>query len=170
MAEHGQNMPAHVDTIDWPKWQPTETAVLCFTVDGDRVLLINKKTGLGAGKVNAPGGRIERGESAERAAVREVKEEVGLDVGGLRKAGELFFEFVDGYKLHGTVFFASEFAGTPVETREADPFWCRVSQIPYERMWEDDRYWLPLALDGVEFRAYFVFDGDRMLSKRIEII
>jgi 8-oxo-dGTP diphosphatase len=36
-------------------------------------------------------------------------------------------------------------------------------------MWEDDRYWLPLALGGQSFRAFFVFDGDRMLSKRVDL-
>ena len=69
------NIPHHVDDIDWPLWQFTEHAVLCFIVDGDRILLIHKKTGLGAGKVNGPGGRIEPGESPLQAAVRETEEE-----------------------------------------------------------------------------------------------
>jgi 8-oxo-dGTP diphosphatase len=159
-----------VEAIDWPSWKPTETAVLCFVRDGDRLLLINKKTGLGAGKVNAPGGRIDPGETAHDAAVREVREEVCVEASDLSLAGELFFQFTDGYKLHGTVFFAAQHAGTPAETPEADPFWCAIRDIPYERMWEDDRYWLPLALAGTRFKAYFVFDGDRMLSKRVDTI
>src|SRR4051794_35353585 len=44
---------------DWAAWVPRERAVLCFIVCGGRVLLIHKKRGLGAGKVNAPGGKIE---------------------------------------------------------------------------------------------------------------
>ena len=46
-------------------WKPVEEAVLCFVRDREnrRVLLIHKKTGLGAGLINAPGGRIEKGES-----------------------------------------------------------------------------------------------------------
>ena len=109
-------------------------------------------------------------ETAEEAAVREVREEVGVEASGLTRAGELSFQFVDGYALHGTVFFASAHTGTPHATREADPFWCPVDEIPYERMWEDDRYWLPLALEGKPFRAFFAFDGDRMLSRRIALL
>ncbi len=158
-----------VGGIDWDTWTPTEAAVLCFVRDNGQVLLIHKKTGLGAGKINAPGGRIDPGETPEQAAVREVREEVRVVPSGLRKTGELFFQFTDGYKLHGTVFFASHHTGTPGSTPEADPFWCPIDRIPYKRMWEDDQYWLPLALDGIPFRAYFIFNEDKMLSKRIEI-
>jgi hypothetical protein len=77
-----------------------------------------------------------------------VREEVGVEASGLTKVGELSFQFVDGYALHGTVFFASTHSGTPHATREADPFWCPVDEIPYERMWEDDRYWLPSRSKG----------------------
>jgi 8-oxo-dGTP diphosphatase len=137
--------------------------------DGDRLLLIHKKTGLGAGKVNAAGGRIEPGETAVRAAVRETVEEVCMEPLNPEKRGELFFQFKDGYKLHGEVFFSTEFSGTPGETREADPFWCALSDIPYNDMWEDDRYWLPLALQGIPFKAYFIFDNDRMVDKKIDL-
>ena len=44
---------------DWARWTPTERAALCFVVTGGRVLLIRKKRGLGAGKVNGPGGRLD---------------------------------------------------------------------------------------------------------------
>ncbi|RKX74483.1 MAG: NUDIX hydrolase, partial [Spirochaetes bacterium] len=54
-------------------WKPVEEAVLCFIRDRkeEKVLLIHKKTGLGAGLINAPGGRIDPGETPEEAAVRE---------------------------------------------------------------------------------------------------
>lgn len=170
MSDSGPAVPSDVEAIDWSAWVPSERAVLCFVRDGDALLLIHKKTGLGAGKVNAPGGRIEPGESAEAAAVREVREEVCVEATGLRETGELSFQFADGFSLHGTVFFASSHAGEPRATREADPFWCPIGEIPWDRMWEDDRHWLPLALEGKRFRAFFVFDGDRMLSRRIDLL
>ena len=76
--------PGGFAEVDWSRWEPTERAVLCFVRDGDRLLLIHKKTGLGAGKVNAPGGRIDPGEAAEEAAVREVREEVGVELADIR--------------------------------------------------------------------------------------
>ncbi|MGO9308592.1 MAG: hypothetical protein ACLQDL_06170, partial [Spirochaetia bacterium] len=82
--------------------------------------------------------------------------------------GELSFQFVDGYALHGTVFTASGFDGELCETREAAPLWTPLESIPYERMWADDALWLPLLLDGRRFRGYFIFDGDRMLDALLE--
>jgi 8-oxo-dGTP diphosphatase len=164
---NGKNGLQDVNGIDWSSWIPTERAVLCFVRDNGRILLIHKKTGLGAGKVNAPGGRIEPGELPSHAAIRETAEEVRIAVRDLYETGHLYFEFTNGYRLHGTVFFSTAFTGTPSETFEATPFWCDETRIPYENMWEDDRHWLPLALAGNYIEGYFIFDDDRMLSKKV---
>jgi 8-oxo-dGTP diphosphatase len=42
-----------------------------------------------------------------------------------------------------------------------------VADVPYDRMWEDDRHWLPQVLAGASFDAWFDFDGERMISKRV---
>ena len=152
-------------SVDWNTWTPKEKAVLCFVFDGDQVLLIEKKRGLGAGKVNAPGGRIDLGETAQQAAIRETQEEVGITPIAPVAAGELSFQFIDGYSLHCTVFHTSQHTGSMMETNEANPFWCKLSELPYYRMWEDDRHWLPLMLKGEKFNGKFVFDGERMVGK-----
>src|SRR5438445_9942733 len=105
-----------VEQIDWNNWQPTEKANLCFVVQDGQILLIRKKRGLGAGKINGPGGRLEKGETALQSAIRETQEEVGVTPTGLELAGELFFQFLDGYKLHVSVFSASGCDGTLIET------------------------------------------------------
>ncbi len=155
-------------SVDWARWTPTERAVLCFIIRGGEVLLIHKKRGLGAGKVNGPGGRVEAGESDEDAAARETREEVGLTPTGLAAAGELRFQFVDGYALLCRVFTASGFSGRLVETDEALPFWAPTGAIPLDEMWTDDRYWIPWMLSGRKFLGRFHFDGDRMLSGGVE--
>jgi 8-oxo-dGTP diphosphatase len=164
----GLAAPSSVEDVDWTRWQARETAVLCYVFDRGKVLLIDKKTGLGKGKVNAPGGRIEEDESPEDAMVRELEEEVRITPADFYRAGELSFIFTDGYSLHGHVFFAESYRGEPEETSEASPFWVPVEEIPYGNMWEDDELWLPLALDGNFVTCRFIFDGDRMLSKQIE--
>ncbi|HUX14622.1 MAG TPA: 8-oxo-dGTP diphosphatase [Spirochaetia bacterium] len=156
-----------VSTFDWSHHSPVDRAVLCFIRDADRLLLIHKLRGLGKGKVIAPGGRIEKGESPLQAAIRETREEVGLTPVGLNRCGELAFVFTDGYSLDCTVFSANSYSGEPVETEEAKPFWCDIEQIPYAHMWEDDRLWLPLLLSGTDFCGYFIFDEDRMLDHRL---
>ena len=62
--------------IDWDSWMPQQRATLCFVERAARLLLIHKKRGIGAGKINGPGGRIDPGESALECAVREVREEL----------------------------------------------------------------------------------------------
>ena len=155
-------------TTDWSTWQPRERANLCFVVRGSEVLLIHKKRGLGAGKINGPGGRLEPGETAVQAAVREVQEELCVTPLDPQKRGELHFQFADGYSLHCTVYRASGWIGELVETEEAKPFWSRTDAIPYERMWADDVHWMPKFLAGEKFQGWFEFDQDRMLWSRME--
>lgn len=151
-------------TVDWDRWVPVDRAVLTFVRRAEGgVLLIIKKRGLGAGKINAPGGRIEPGETPEQAAVRETQEETGVTPSGLKQAGVLDFVFADGYSLACTVFTASDCTGRLIETEEAVPFWSRETAIPYDRMWVDDGIWLPRMLSEIPFACRFIFDGDRML-------
>lgn len=51
--------------FQWPaQWTPDILATLMFVVQKGRILLIRKKRGIGAGKVNGPGGKFEPGETA----------------------------------------------------------------------------------------------------------
>lgn len=155
--------------VEWDNWEPNMRANLIFVQQDGKVLLIRKKTGLGQGKINGPGGKLEPGETAREAAVREIREELHLHVRpeDCEEMGILRFQFVDGLALHCVVFRTHYFEGTPTETREARPHWFPVDEIPFEEMWEDDRHWLRRMLDGETFRADFVFDGEVMLEKRI---
>jgi 8-oxo-dGTP diphosphatase len=157
-----------VNQIDWSSWKPTEYANLCFVIRDGQILLIRKKRGLGAGKINGPGGRLEKGETALQAAIRETQEEIGVTPTDLGHVGELFFQFLDGYKLHVAVFAAEDCVGELRETDEATPIWTDIDKIPYHDMWEDDAHWLPLLLKRNKFRGYFVFDGEKLLSYRLD--
>jgi 8-oxo-dGTP diphosphatase len=157
-----------VSEIDWTLWTPKDRATLLFIVEEPRILLIEKKRGLGTGKVNAPGGRLEPGERAIDAAVRELREELGVGARGVVEHGELSFHFLDGYRLHCHVFRAETCEGEPIETDEAAPLWTRIDAIPFERMWADDALWLPMLLAGDRFRGRFIFDGDRMVDHDLE--
>jgi 8-oxo-dGTP diphosphatase len=150
--------------IDWERWAPTDVATLLFVVRDGQVLLIRKKRGLGAGKINAPGGRLEPGEAPRQAAIREAYEEVGITPFGIEHRGELSFQFVDGYGLHVHVFSAIGCEGQVCETDEATPLWTPLDQIPYAEMWADDALWLPKLLRGESFAGRFVFDRDAMLD------
>jgi 8-oxo-dGTP diphosphatase len=157
-----------VAEIDWERWRPADRATLLFVVRDGGILLIRKKRGLGAGKVNGPGGRLHDGETPREGAIREVREELGVIPTGVRERGELSFQFVDGYSIHVHVFRGDGYRGEPRETAEARPLWTPLEAIPYHEMWADDRIWLPEMLAGRTFHGRFVFDGDTMLDHRLE--
>lgn len=161
-------VPRKVSEIDWPRWRPRDEATLVFVVRGGELLLMRKKRGLGAGKINGPGGRIEKGESTLECAVREVREELRVTPLGVEYAGENAFQFVDGYSIRAFVFRAAGVDGEPAETEEGAPLWVPVGAIPYREMWEDDELWLPLVLARQPFRGRFVFEGDTMLDHELE--
>ena len=106
-------------------------------------------------------------ESPLEGAVREVREELRIEAIGAELVGELQFQFTDGYSIHVWVFLAERFDGTPSETEEATPIWTRIDEIPYDKMWEDDRYWLPMLIDRRPFRGRFIFNGHRMLDHQL---
>ena len=150
--------------VDWNDWQPRDPATLVFVIRDGKILLIDKKTGFGKGKINGPGGKVEPGESPEGCAVRECYEELGIRVTDLRYCGQHRFQFVDGYSLLVWVYSSAAFEGVPTESIEARPLWFPLDGIPYERMWEDDVLWLPRLIRGERFQGRWLFDGDRMLD------
>ena len=154
-------MPAE-SPIDWSTWTGEMLATILFIIKDGQVLLIEKKTGLGAGKINGPGGKIEPGESPLEAAIRETQEELLVTPHAPRKIGELKFAMSDHADIHCYVYRADDFEGTPTETHEAMPIWTPIDAIPYHRMWEDDRHWLPLLVEERTFLGCFVFQEERM--------
>ena len=160
---------ATMQQIDWAAWVPQQRATLLFVARDGRLLLIEKKRGLGAGKINGPGGRLEPGETPLQAAIREVQEEVCVTPTGVAERGLLRFQFADGLALEGTVFTATGCVGEPRETDEAVPVWIAPEALPYERMWADDRLWMPVLLAGRRFSGRFLFDGDTMLGHELEV-
>ena len=153
-----------LEDVDWNHWQASDPATLVFVIRNGRILLIDKKTGLGKGKVNGPGGKVEKGESPAQCAVRECQEELGITVSDLQYCGQHRFQFIDGYSIHVWVFKTGTYSGIPSESEEARPLWVDVEDIPYDLMWEDDRLWIPMMLRGERFDGRWIFDGDRMLD------
>jgi NAD+ diphosphatase len=64
----------------------TDPAVIMLVVDGDRCVL-SRRPGAPPGRWSALAGFVEPGETPEAAVQREVREEVGLEVSGVRYEG-----------------------------------------------------------------------------------
>ncbi|MFZ1627180.1 MAG: 8-oxo-dGTP diphosphatase [Candidatus Moraniibacteriota bacterium] len=145
---------------------------LTLLVRDGRILLGMKKRGFGAGRWNGFGGKVQENETIEEAAKRETEEECGIVIGGMTEVGihEFEFEKERGNILEVHVFRIDAFTGEPVETEEMRPEWFPIGQIPYDLMWPDDRYWLPLFLAGKKFRTRFLFgEGDTVLEQDIQV-
>lgn len=158
----------HKREVSWNDWEVQMPATLLFVLQGDQVLLIEKQRGIGAGKINGPGGKIDAGETPLECAVREVQEELCITVTDPKKRGELWFDMSDLPNIHCHVFVGTAFEGTPTSTEEAVPLWTPISEIPFDRMWDDDKYWLSEMLAGRTFIGKFVFEQEEIIWMDIE--
>jgi len=147
----------------------TTVATLCFIVHQGKVLLLHKTEGrFGGGMWNGLGGKLKVGESPQDCVRREVEEESGLEVPSPIHRGNLSFRFghdpAKDWFVH--VFTATEFSGEPRPSDEGFLRWFDFADIPFDEMWEDDRYWLPKVLRGESVTGQFSFDdaGSRLLS------
>jgi 8-oxo-dGTP diphosphatase len=144
---------------------PLKSRTLTFLLKPDQVLLGFKKTGFGAGYYLGIGGKVELDESIHEAAVREIEEEIGVTPLRLDRSGTLDFYFPwadnpDRWNQHVEVFLCQQWLGQIEESGEIRPEWFALDALPQEKMWDDARLWLPLALGGQSFRAEFLYDQD----------
>ena len=131
---------------------------------GTEVLLGRKKHGLGMGNYVGLGGKLEPGESAVDAAVREVFEESGVRVAAsdLEARGLLSYHFPhrEAWSQESSVFVCRTWSGVPTGSDELDPEWFALDAVPFDEMWDDARRWLPEVLVGGSVRRTFVFGED----------
>jgi 8-oxo-dGTP diphosphatase len=153
----------------------TIQATVCFIVKDNEVLLLKKSKGLfGQGKWNAPGGKILPNEGPKACAVREVLEETRLIVDNIEQIGRVHFyknsqRESDDWTVHA--FLARQFDGVPSGGREGKLKWFNIDALPFDDMWEDDRHWCRLALEGTRLEAWFYYSGDfeKLIDHRIEV-
>lgn len=149
----------------------TKECTLLFLVRGDEVLLAMKKRGFGSDRYNGIGGKIDPGETIEQTLVRECQEEIGVTPLNYWKIAEHDFIQDKGsspWRMYVHAYICDRWDGEPVETEEMAPEWFAISEIPYDNMWQDDKYWLPQALAGKKLIANFTFDeAENMLTHDI---
>lgn len=146
-----------------------QVLTLTLITKDKQILLGFKKRGFGMGKYNGFGGKVEKGETIEEAAAREVFEESNLELKNLKKIAVIDFAWQDNkpdLKVH--VFHSTNFAGNVEETEEMKPKWFSLDAIPFDKMWDDDQYWFPLFLAGKNFEAAFLFNhNDKVIKHEI---
>ena len=160
-----------------------EAAVLILVHPGDddeaRLVLIERAGGdyPHAGQISLPGGAIEDGETAVEAALREAREEVGLDVGqaGVGIVGELPTSdvTVSGYRVHPVVAFAERMpvvAPDGIETVAVftAPLAAFMPPAPIE-ITTADRDGYRLRYGGYRIGEYHVWGATAMILGRLGV-
>lgn len=145
---------------------PLRQATEVFLLDRNgRILLGEKKSGLGEGKVLGIGGKVESGETIVQAAIREMIEETAVVIAATDLQPVAMIDFLFPHKPQWSMqvhfFTARRWSGKPTETDEIKPVWFAQNALPLDRMWDDTRYWLPLVLDDQRFlHAQFIYSAD----------
>lgn len=144
-------------------------STIVFLTRDHEVLLGRKKRGLGEGRWNGYGGKVEPGETPLDSAIRETHEEICVIPEGLRYCADLRFEYVDGPAWRSYVFVSSAWRGDPTETEEMAPAWFPIAALPLDEMWADDAFWLPRVLAGERLAGHFRFDSsERVIWHQLE--
>ena len=139
---------------------------LAFLRKDGKILLGMKKRGFGAGRWNGFGGKVHPDETMQQAVAREYEEESTVKVLKSEHFGVIDFEFRGKPDILEVHFYeVLNYSGEPSETEEMKPQWFDTDKIPFESMWSDDPYWMPLFLKGKKFRGKIFFDeNDKVLN------
>ena len=119
---------------------PPPNAASVALIDCDRVLLIQRARKPYFGMWSLPGGRLEPGETAEQAAEREIKEELGLTVWRLHPIRRMFL--AEG-RFVLQVFATEAFEGEIVASDEVTD-WRWVTFTEFEELCSS-AFWWPMA-------------------------
>jgi 8-oxo-dGTP diphosphatase len=150
------------------------SCAMCYLKKDGKTLMIHKNRN--PKKVfykywDAPGGKIEPGETPEQAAVREMKEESGLEIKDPKLRSVMIFRNLFGKDWEVHVFTAKEFEGELInENREGSLRWIDDPDLFSLKLCEADHIFIPLFDKHDFFRAEFTHDGnDKLLEHKIEI-
>lgn len=130
-----------------------ETSAGGLVVDGERAnaALIGRLDRRGTLLWSLPKGHLEDGETAEQAAVREVREETGIDGGVLRELGAIDYWFVvENRRVHKTVHhflmeaLGGELSDEDVEVTEVA--WVPLTELDGRLAYADERRLVRRAL------------------------
>lgn len=151
---------------------------LTIPITDYEILLGVKKKRHGKGKINAPGGHVEIGETTEAAAMRELQEETGGKedkAKGIRaleykKVGEISYFQIDNpdWNQNMHIYLVTKWSGIPEETDEMSFEWFKKQNIPYQNMWDNDKYWLPQVLLGKKVRGSIIRNAESTLENTLE--
>jgi 8-oxo-dGTP diphosphatase len=133
-----------------PDAKPLLLVAACALVDADgRVLLARRPEGKKmAGLWEFPGGKLNPGETPEAALIRELKEELDIDVAAACLAPFAFASHdYEGFHLLMPLFVCRRWRGTPTPRENQTLAWVRASKLNQYEMPPADKPLIPLLRD-----------------------
>ena len=125
-----------------------------------------KKNDINEGKWIGVGGHREPNETIDECAIREVKEETGLNVHDLKCAGEVLF-VDENLKMMMYLYEITDFSGTLIECNEGDLKWIPIKDIYNYPMWEGDKLFLPKVINHEPyFKMVLTYSRDKLISAK----
>lgn len=148
-------------------------ATICYIDNGKEFLLLhrNKKPNdVHAGKWIGVGGKLEKCETPQECAVREILEETGLRVNKPVLKGIITFpDFTPDNDWYTYVFKATEFEGELIDCDEGTLEWVPYEQVLSKPTWEGDHTFLSWILeDKPFFSAKFSYKGDKLVESHVD--
>lgn len=157
------------------KFSYKKILTLCEIIDfqNKKICLGLKKKGFGAGFYNGFGGKFEKNDKTViNAAIRECHEEANIELINCNKIGIIYFSFTylpELFEVH--VYCSTKWKGKPSESDEMKPKWFDFKDIPFNKMWKDDIFWMPYLLKNEMFIGAAYFDkNNKMLNHEFKSI
>lgn len=155
-----------------PTRHSARLVTVCFVTCGDRVLLVRHPPDGDrfAGRWNGVGGHVEAGEDIREAARRELREETGLDLSGLRLRGVVHESGLLGRDFVLFVFTARAESCEAFSAEGRELAWHRIADLAELPLVHDVEILLQRALaPGEPFFAVETYDGgDRHTDLRMD--
>ncbi len=109
--------------------KPIRKAVRCYLIKDNEVVVTKYKKGnKKEGYYDIPGGKIEEGESPKQTAIREMKEETGIEIQNLKYKGIMIIEYPNRMFIFDT-FISKEYEGEPQEFEENTSEWIDIDEL-----------------------------------------
>jgi len=147
-------------------------ATLCYVIKDNKTLMIyrnKKENDYHEGKWNGLGGKFEAGESPEDCAIREMKEETGLDVKSPIMKGFITFPNFDGVDdWYVFVFVFKEFEGELIDSPEGHLEWINNDKLTELNLWEGDKIFLPWLFQDKFFSAKFDYENGKFVDYSVD--
>lgn len=147
-------------------------ATLCYIKKDNQTLMLyrnKKENDYHEGKWNGLGGKFEQGETPEECAVRELKEETGLDISNPQLKGMITFPMFDTKEdWYVFLFVVKEFKGEMIDSPEGHLEWIDDEKLFQLNLWDGDKIFIPWLFQEKFFSAKFNYENGKFIDYTVE--